>query len=57
MGLEFINDLATNDLIYVKRIPYGKIVIVYTVRHTVNNAINNSFERETWWNDPLGVTI
>ena len=35
VGLEFIGELAAKDLIYVKRIMCGKIVIVYTVRHKV----------------------
>ena len=39
MGSKLVDDLAANDLIYVKRIPCGKILIVYTVRHTVNNVV------------------
>ena len=31
MGSKLVDDLAANDLIYVKRIPCGKIVKVYTV--------------------------
>ena len=34
-----------------------KIVIVYTVRHTVIMLLKSSIEGETWWDDPLGVTI
>ena len=33
-----MDELAANEFIYVKRISCGKIVIVYTVRHTVNNV-------------------
>ena len=31
VGLEFIDELTANDLIYVKRIPGGKIVIGHIV--------------------------
>ena len=34
-----------------------KIVIVYTVRHTVIMLLTSSIERGAWWDDPLGVTI
>ena len=35
----------------------GKIVIVYTVRHTVIMLLKSSIERGACWDVPLGVTI